>query len=160
MVAVCLIVAGQFAVRLGADDRRPTENHAAASALPADKPVWLSDLPEHDVHVGQGQFGKNGRAGFVNATIAVNGVASPHWVGTYPPNATVSYDLDKRYRSFHATVTINDSSPGGAHVPILFRVLVDGKQVWESRGIKDPRTWQPVLLDIPESLSLMVYRRY
>jgi hypothetical protein len=147
-IAVSLVAVGTVPVGLAADDRPAAEVSSAATAGANETPIWLSDLPEQDGHVAFGQFGKHGRAGFVNGPIAVYGVPSPHGLGMHPPKATVSYNLGKRYRSFHSTVAINDSSPGGSHVAIVFRVLADGKQVWESRDIRQHGTWQPVLLDI------------
>jgi WD40 repeat protein len=147
-IAASLIAAGTVPIGLASDDRPAAEVSAGATAGATDAPIWLSDRPEQDAHVAFGQFGKHGRAGFVNGRIAMYGVPSPHGLGMHPPKATVSYDLSKRYRTFRSTVAINDSSPGGSHVPIIFRVLADGKQVWESRDIRQHGTWQPVLLDI------------
>jgi hypothetical protein len=111
-----------------------------------DERIWLSDLPEQDAHVGWGAFGKKGRGGFEDVPIALNGIPSPHGLGTHP-DATVTYRLDKKYRTFRATAAVNDSTPGFGH-PVLFSVEGDGKPIWESRDLQTAHACQPVALDI------------
>jgi WD40 repeat protein len=113
----------------------------------ADDRVWLCDLPETDVKVGSGQFGKKGRAGFEDTPIELNGIPSPHGLGAHP-DSTVSYELGKKYRSFRAAAAINDSAPFGAQRPIRFQVLADGHQIWKSNGIRRQSDCQPLLLDV------------
>ncbi len=115
----------------------------------ADVRVWLSDLPEQDVKVGWGKFGKNGRAGFEDVPIELNQIASPHGLGAHP-DSTVSYQLGKKYRTFRAAVAINDSAPFGVERPIRFQVLTDGKQVWKSNEVRRRDDCQPLLLDITD----------
>lgn len=129
-----------------ADDGKPPNSAASAASL-ADT-TWLSDMPEEGARVGYGNFGKNGWTGFGAGAIQVNSVRSPHGLGMHPPDAAASYQLDKRFRTFQATVALNDSASGGAASPLRFSVELDGKKAWESRLFKNRGSWQPVLLDV------------
>ena len=109
--------------------------------------IWLDDLPERDVHVGWGRLGKHGQAGFENVPIDLNGIPSPHGLGA-DPDSTVTYQLDKKYRTFRSTAAVNDST-GGFERPVLFRVEADGKTLWESRGVEyNSHACQPIAPDI------------
>jgi len=108
--------------------------------------VWLSDLPEQNVKVGYGNFGKNGWAGFDARPIQLKGLGSQHGLGTHP-DCHVEYVLRKRFRTFRGTAFL-DSSARHSDWPIEFRVLGDGKLLWKSFGMHDRHDVQPCLLDI------------
>jgi hypothetical protein len=111
--------------------------------------VWLSNLPEQNAQVGWGSFGKHGWAGFETAPICVFGLASPQGLGLHP-DGHVEYVLGKRYRTFRGTAGMDDSAaadPRSAR-PVDFRVLGDGRLLWESRGLHGRCDAQPCLLDI------------
>jgi tetratricopeptide (TPR) repeat protein len=118
---------------------------AAAPFVP--KRLWLTDMAEHDVKVGWGNFGKNGWAGFEPYNINVNGLMSPHGLGTHP-DCHVDYYLRKRFRTFRGSAAMDISSTPAPQRPIEFRVLGDGKLLWKSRGMHQPNNNQPCLLDI------------
>ena len=127
-------------------------NSLASAAPPASEPkpiapVWLSDLPEKNVAVGYGSFGKNGWAGFEPVVINTRGYNSLHGLGMHP-DAHVEYQLDGKYRTFRAGAAMNYSCGEGCARPVIFRVLLDGKLAWESLGMHFQNGRQQCLLDI------------
>jgi serine/threonine-protein kinase len=102
------------------------------------KGVFLSDLPEIKPKVfWQAKLGK-GDLGFGDRRIMLNGVPSPKGLGMVPPErdaSAVSYRLDKQYRLFKATATLNDSATQAAS-PLRFVVMADGRSVWQSTPIQ------------------------
>jgi hypothetical protein len=89
--------------------------------------TWLTDLPEKDVSVGHGTFGKHGNLGFADRKITFKGEPSPHGLGMHPPPngqaARVRYELDGKYGTFRGSVSINDTGERGSDTPVYFRVL-------------------------------------
>jgi hypothetical protein len=124
----------------------------------ASQPVWLSDLPERDVKVGYGQFGKNGQAGFEPGAFTTQGISCEHGLGTHP-DSHVEYVPAKKYRTFRATAAMSDTSRTGKR-PIEFRVFGDGKLLWQSYGMNGPGSSQPCLLDITGVDVLRLETRY
>ena len=55
-----------------------------------------------------------------------------------PPNefepASLTYALDGKYKTFEAMVTLNDGPPQSA-VPLIFRVIGDGNELWKSNPV-------------------------
>lgn len=49
---------------------------------------------------------------------------------------SVFYNLDKKYKRFHATVAVKDTPVGGSQSPIIFSVFGDEKELWKSNPIK------------------------
>ena len=133
---------------------------AATSNVPRSPKIWLSDLPEQDAKVGWGKFGKNGWAGFEPLPITIRAASSHHGLGMHP-DANVQYTLGKKYRTFRGTAAMNDSANPGSSRPVIFRVLADGKLLWESYGLHRSPQAQPCMLDITgvDALRLeVVYR--
>ncbi len=128
---------------LASDSAEPSGSAAQVSAAR----VWLSDLPERNAQVGWGSFGKHGWAGFDPAPISIFGLASPQGLGLHP-DGHVEYVLGKRYRTFRGTAGMDDSAEPRSQRPIDFRVLGDGKLLWELRGLHGRSDSQPCLLDI------------
>jgi hypothetical protein len=124
----------------------------------AAKRVWLSDLPERNVKVGYGSFGKNGQAGFEPGSFTTQDCSCEHGLGTHA-DSHVEYVLGKKYRTFRATAAMSDTSKPGQR-PIEFRVLGDGKQLWQSYGMHNPANAQPCLLDITGVDVLVLETRY
>jgi hypothetical protein len=103
-------------------------------------PVFLCDLDEINPKVGYGQFGKKGDTGW-GKRIAVKGVESPHGLSMHAMasslgTATVSYRLGRKYRQFRGAAATNDTAQYPP--PLLFKVLGDGKILWEKRFTKGP----------------------
>ncbi|MCY3018717.1 MAG: protein kinase [Planctomycetota bacterium] len=125
----------------------------------AAKPAYLSDLDETEVKVGYGTFGKKGDLGFGGIRVQVVGVLSPNGIAMHAVTkgqAHVAYSLGRRFDTFRAGVALNDSS--SACAPLIFRVVGDGKVLWESKPIakfKEPQECT-VAIDGVEKLELVV----
>ncbi len=103
------------------------------------KAVFLSDLPELDVKVGHGRFGKKGDLGYEDKRIVVKGLPSLNGLSMHPPAngaAAVSYLLAKKYQTFKGTAAINDDT-ANTETALTFKVLGDGKLLWQSRPLKN-----------------------
>jgi tetratricopeptide (TPR) repeat protein len=138
---------------------------ATAADVPSAPPtppkiMWLSDLPERNVKVGAGSFGKGGSTGVDAEPIYVNYLGSPHGLGTHP-DCHVEYTLHKKYRTFRGTAAMDSSTEPPSDWPIEFRVLGDGRLLWNSRGMHDKTDTQPCLIDIAgvDTLRLEVIHR-
>jgi tRNA A-37 threonylcarbamoyl transferase component Bud32 len=117
-----------------------TADARSNSSAPLDgKVVFLSDLAEIKPKVWwEAKLGKNGDLGFQNRRIMLNGVPSPKGLGMVPPErdaASASYRLDKQYRIFKATATLNDSATQAASA-LRFVVMGDGRSLWQSNPIQ------------------------
>ncbi|MGD0094582.1 MAG: NPCBM/NEW2 domain-containing protein, partial [Planctomycetota bacterium] len=123
------------------------------------KPVCLSDLVETEVRVAF-PFRKKGSTG--GGRIRVNGVESPNGIFMHPPNngqSHAAYRLDKRFDIFKAAVAVDDAcGDGGNRTPLIFRVVGDGRMLWESKPVPRPKEPQECSVEIAgvEKLELIV----
>jgi serine/threonine protein kinase len=143
---VCLAAAIVYSIRTpSASLAAATQRHSPTRATEA--PVsptrkepetgYLCDLPERDVTVGYGSFGKKGDLGYDNNRIVFKGVHSPHGLSMHPPergSARVTYTLNKQYRTFRAMVAINDDIEISV-TALVFKVSGDGKLLWQSKPL-------------------------
>jgi hypothetical protein len=127
-------------------------------ALPAPRQLfqqqsweYLSDLQEFDVKSGPWPVSKNGDLGNPeHRTIQVDGVQSPKGLSMHPPDghyASVKYRPGKQASVFQAQVALNDSTtfvPAAA----VFEVWGDGKRLWQSNPIKEPKRPQECRVDV------------
>jgi serine/threonine-protein kinase len=121
---------------------------------------YLSSLPEQEVRVGYGSFGKKGALGYDGKKIVVDGNASPNGLSMHaiPKSAShVAYLLNKQFSTFKAAAALNDDAQGSAS-PLVFKVLADGKTLWQSTPIQKFKQPQECELDITgaEKLELAV----
>jgi hypothetical protein len=147
VLLVCLAAAVVYAIRtpsasLAATTQRQGPTRAAAApGSPTRKepePRYLCDLPERDVAVGYGGFGKKGDLGYENKRITFKGVPSLHGLSMHPPDrgsARVAYMLEKQYQTFRAMVAINDDIDS-SETALVFKVCGDGKLLWQSKPLK------------------------
>jgi mono/diheme cytochrome c family protein len=101
---------------------------------------YLTDLTEAFVKAGPWPLGKNGDEGS-GQPIVVNGQTHPKALGLHPPDqgfAAVRYRLDRKATLFKGAVALNDSS-SVIFGPAVFEVLGDGKRLWRSRAVSQPR---------------------
>jgi serine/threonine-protein kinase len=114
--------------------------------------AFLTDLRE-DVKLDAGaEFRKDGTyrqfSGKIQL-ITANGIPAPHALFVRPPrngSTIITYPLGGRYRWFRATVGMAD---GSSSVDSLrFKVLGDGKLLWESRLIDTSRVRDECQVDI------------
>jgi len=126
----------------GQSGPRPNEGEHpnGSSVAPPQAIVYLDDLPEHNVVLGLGTLGKHGQLGYDTpdpaARVRVGSVEPHHALSTHPPAhgaATVSYQLDGKYRSFSTIVAILESTDSvEPRSPLRFRVLGDGRLLWSN----------------------------
>jgi serine/threonine protein kinase len=146
VLLVGLAAAVVYAIRppsepLAATTQRQAPTRAAeapGSRTKEPEPGYLCDLPERDVAVGYGRFGKKGDLGYGNNRITFKGVPSPHGLSMHPPDrgsARVAYMLEKKYRTFRAMVAINDDIDS-SETALVFKVSGDGKLLWQSKPLK------------------------
>ena len=114
--------------------------------------VFLSDLPEQDVSVGWGTFGKNGSMGYQGLEIMVDGKRYSKGISMHPPprgSATVEYDVPRNAERFMGKVSLNHSAVGFAGV-VHFRVLDEkGRLLWRSKtSIKHPGDMEDVDISV------------
>lgn len=123
-------------------------NETAQTSLPQQpppanqEPIFLSDLPERDVVVGLGDFGKNGECGYVGRKIMVDGRFASKGLSTHckeGESVGVTYDVPAGITRFVAAVAIIDdvtSQVDGLKTsgsPITFRVRGHHQDIlWES----------------------------
>lgn len=146
----------------------PTVAPNAPGAAPfAEKhpgPVYLDDLEELSASVGWGELGKHGQTGYPaqgddygNRGLCRGNVPN-HMLSLHPPEkgtAFVSYALQEDFRLLRATVGILEVErarlaaqhlgpffTGRAFSPLTFRVIGNGKVLWESRPIQKCGDWQ------------------
>jgi endo-alpha-N-acetylgalactosaminidase len=131
----------------------------SSSAVKHAAPAFLSDLPETDVRIGWGTFGKHGTA-YDNQRIIVKGVLSPNGLFMHPPSngsAHVTYRLGKRYQTFKAAAAIMDTeTPATA---LIFKVIGDGKDLWQSQPLKEKGASQQFTIPVAgiDKLELEVH---
>lgn len=111
------------------------------------KPVWLTDLPEQNVVVADGHFGKHGMMGAVLNMISIHNIASHFGIGWAAPGH-VEYSLGGKYRTFRGTAALNDTAGLKVGRPIELRVLGDGKLLWTSNPLYRALNGRPFMLDI------------
>jgi hypothetical protein len=127
-------------------------NRALAVGEPRDdyrtiKPVWLTDLPEQNVAVAGGYFGKHGLMGAESNMISVRHIASHFGIGWAAPGL-VEYVLGGKYHTFRGTLAMNDTAGLKPGRPVELRVLGDGKLLWTSNPLFRALNGQPCMLDI------------
>lgn len=126
--------------------RTPAGNDDATAAPAAREAVSLSDMEELAVraHI----YGKSGWGG--GSKVRVNGVYSPKGIYLHPNGdrlGSVKYPLPGKFRSFKAKVGINDSANGSV-TPVTFRVLGDGRLLWQSEPMQKGKVLQAVSVPI------------
>jgi hypothetical protein len=129
--------------------------------LAGDAKVYLSDMREEVV---QGEFTKHGKAldQFFNGAVVLDGRKSPHGLGMFQREngggTKVRYALGKNAQRFQALVAFNDFGGAGHLGPITFRVLGDGKVLWESEAVQFRHEPQECSVDVRrmEELELEV----
>ena len=126
------------------------------------KIVYLSDLEAEKVQGAE--FLKDGQYKRNNAVqrITVQGKTAEKGLFTRPPrNSTilVTYRLGKRYKTFKATVALNDGS--STTEPVTFSVILDGKPKWTSKGIEHSGVTDRCDIDVSgvDKLELSVFSR-
>jgi serine/threonine protein kinase len=135
VVLVWLAAAALLTVAL-TRGRRPADGNDAGSPAPVTAVDYLSDLPRADERVFPPPDAP--RPPNVDGTVHVRGVRSPHGLfmhgsPSFRPPSFARYALGKKYSRFAAEVALNDTANTWAG--LIFVVLADGKEVWQSRTL-------------------------
>jgi hypothetical protein len=141
----------------GVIDHAPPPRLGKTAAKKPAGPIYLDDLQELSSGVALGILGKHGDTGYpefdseYGPKVIFQGKTPEHALSTYPPRkgtGYVSYVLKDEYRTLRAVAAIMQVNPveaarvakepffmGGPASPLTFRVIGDGKLLWESRPL-------------------------
>lgn len=114
---------------------------------PGRPPFPPGEPPDRPPPPPPGEHGKDhlppppggGLGGDFFARMSVQGKRSPHGIGMHASpqgEASISYQLDQRYATFSAQVSLNDSSPQSP-IPLVFCVYGDNELLWKSKPISN-----------------------
>ena len=125
--------------------------------------IYLSELTPEYSQVGFGSLGVGVYAvpdapEFDGRAIRAHGVNYPHGLMAHAPS-TVVYQLDSQYRIFRTKMLVQDELSCGDGV--IFRVLVDGNEVYASTpvtGATDPQETELVVAGV-QTLTLVADMR-
>jgi hypothetical protein len=138
------------------DSPKPQGGSADATATDAatsDNAVYLCDLSPLSVRTfsdGTWSFGNKGELGNGQDKIVVDGVNSPHGLGTHPPSsgaAVIRYELDRKYSKLTGYAAIDDTSQH-SNSPLIFRINGDGHEIWRARPVQAWRDARHFSIDL------------
>ncbi|HYG74873.1 MAG TPA: NPCBM/NEW2 domain-containing protein [Planctomycetota bacterium] len=124
--------------------------------------VYLADLDEQEVKVGFGEFGKKGDMGYHNWRVEVkNRLYYTNSLSLHPGRGEpshVAYRLGGAFRTLRTEAAMIDHW-NTSESPMTFKVLGDGKKLWQSKPIKRHKQPQPCEVDISgiDKLELEVH---
>jgi DNA-directed RNA polymerase subunit RPC12/RpoP len=113
--------------------------------------TYLCDMPESDVRVGYGVLGKRGELGYGHGEkVTINGKDSPHALSMHAAKSPVHviYMLDRAYKTFRASVAMNDTTPTNIVCQLTFKVRGDDKELWTSKPVVKSTQPQDVVVDV------------
>jgi alpha-galactosidase len=119
--------------------------------------VWLSTLDLSQVRQGWGKA--NADRSVTGKPLSIAGKKFDHGVGTHAPG-TIWVDLAGGSERFLAFVGVDDAAKSQA-ASITFKVLGDGRTLWQSSLMKGGQSAQSVDVDVTgiQKLVLLVKRR-
>ena len=108
--------------------------------------TYMDDLTPTDSKVGYGKLGLHGDMGYESLKVKLGGKKYEHAVSLHPAprsKAYATFALEKPWEKFEATVGIADSaSPHDRK--LIFRVLADGRAVYESDPMSETGSTEKV----------------
>jgi len=132
--------------------------------------VHLDDLEEADFVVGPGTLGKHGSSGFppseqrYGRRLVFQGETPAHALALWPPAdgaSYVVYRLKNGFGTLRTTATVLgpnrlnkaalEADPlflGRAYSPLRFKVIGDGKLLWQSRPLQTSGDWQDCIVPV------------
>jgi hypothetical protein len=114
--------------------------------------AYLDDLQPSVSQVSWGGLGLRGELGYEGKRVRVQGASYAHAISAHPPSRVV-FTLDSGYRSFHASVAINDDvRPGLSHAD--FSVVADGVLVAFAARVTAGGQPIPLVADITGTSTL------
>jgi len=130
-----------------ADETAPKESPRESTD---DAFVYLDDLKPASFEVGYGELGLHGNTGFPRFNdggdpepqrVQFGNREIEHAIALHPPSggrSFIAFELEEGFTAFAALAAIQDSrfETGEAGSPLTFRVLGDGKTLWESKPLQ------------------------
>ena len=127
---------------------------AIAVTCCASETVWLSSLDLSKVRQGYGKAQAN--RGIREKPLSIAGQKFERGVGTHA-SSTLWIDLAGGSEKFLASVGVDDAA-GSDKASLTFKIVGDGRKLWESGVMKSGQAAKPVDLDVKgvKTLLLMV----
>ncbi|MCI0683393.1 MAG: NPCBM/NEW2 domain-containing protein, partial [Gemmataceae bacterium] len=125
--------------------------------------VYLDDAREEEFKVGIGTLGKQGQRGHDPPEVLYQGKKVPHALAMHPPQGGVShvvYQLNGQFSTLRAMAAIQDvPNQGQAFSPLTFKVVGDGKLLWQSSPLQRLGTGEPLAVNVEgvQTLRLEVH---
>ena len=140
----------------------PTRSGPAGSSTQSSQTVYVADLPERDVVTApvmplrKTQFYWFG----VPRPLALNGKTTTKGLMIHPPGSgegKIKYDLNQAYTSLRTGVGIIDSI-AGSPTPLTFRIVGDGRVLWESKPVQKSGQQQQAAVSVAgvKTLELVI----
>lgn len=108
--------------------------------------VFLADMKEISADVGYGKFGKKGAMGYDgDAKAKVQKQIITQGLSAHAPSR-LKYDLAKRFRTLTGAAGILDGTNSSS--PLVFKIMGDGKQLWQSSPLAQNGKWQKFQVEI------------
>ncbi|HEX4141952.1 MAG TPA: NPCBM/NEW2 domain-containing protein [Pirellulales bacterium] len=107
--------------------------------------VFLTELPLIEA--------RQGWVSQIKTPVSVSGRSAPHGVYMHcvrEGRSWARFRLDGRFKRFAAAAAIHDDAGNDRDVKLTFRVLGDGRELWQSKpvSVRDERVPQPVDVDV------------
>ena len=133
-----LFLCGTALVGLTAGGRLRADDSASAQ-------VWQYLTAESAASVHQNYKSPITDRSISNNKLTINGVPYSHGLGTHAPSEIV-YNLERTHKKFSAKVGLDDG--GGAPGSVIFKVVLDGKEAFNSGPMTYQKDAQEISLDL------------
>ena len=103
------------------------------------EPAFLSELPVREHSVGWGDIGLGSDLGWEKQIIQVGKKKVKHGIAIHPPsegNSFAEFQLEKPYQTLRGQVALNNTGKKLIRGIMRFRIVGDGKLLWESKDFK------------------------
>lgn len=125
---------------------------------PSVNAVYLDTLIPEYSDCGYGRLGLQGRLGYENREVTINGAERFHSISAHAPSA-VKFDLARKYARLDAGVAFNDNVPSHAGIAADFSVIVDGVLKHHIRGIAPGGPLRTLSVDVRDASHVTLATR-
>ena len=120
-------------------------------APPVSPIIWRALTTDMAASVTQGWLTTRNDAGILGGPLRIAGQRFEHGLGTHAPGEMV-FKLDRKHHRFTAAVGVDDAAPKAGSV--VFKVLLDGKEAFNSGLVKWGQSAQKIDLDVSSTTEL------
>ena len=148
-----ILVPGDFGTSLGFTRPLPLRPELREQQRNESAPVYLDDMQEETSHIEGSSLKK------FDAKMSLGGKLAKHYLFTHPRadrRGYATYNLDKQFAEFRASVGLGDAIPQPAASPLAFMVIGDGKVLWQSKPVQVKGKVQECVADIRGVKTLTV----